>query len=200
MSRNPLVIAVGRVAWGYVFFYCALPFGYMNYATIDLMPDWAFYAFALAAIPAIARRERSAALLRPLGWLLLITEFAAWVLESYEVTLTGWYVYLPGALCSALAMYFHFQLLTNLADAAAPFVTRRVRSIKALAAVSAVLATLSTLPLPVDRLDEYDAGGLVMVIVLVWAIMLAWTLFTLTGLHGELRRAMPEDDIKENGE
>ena len=108
MSRNPLVIAVGRVAWGYVFFYCALPFGYMNYATIDLMPDWAFYAFALAAIPAIARRERSAALLRPLGWLLLITEFAAWVLESYEVTLTGWYVYLPGALCSVLAMYFHF--------------------------------------------------------------------------------------------
>lgn len=131
MSRNPLVIAVGRVAWGYVFFYCALPFGYMNYATIDLMPDWAFYAFALAAIPAIARR---------------------------------------------------------------------VRSIKALAAVSAVLATLSTLPLPVDRLDEYDAGGLVMVIVLVWAIMLTWTLFTLTGLHGELRRAMPEDDIKEDGE
>ena len=58
----------------------------------------------------------------------------------------------------------------------------------------------STLPLPVDRLDEYDAGGLVMVIVLVWAIMLTWTLFTLTGLHGELRRAMPEDDIKEDGE
>ncbi len=199
MSRNPLVIAVGRVAWGYVFFYLALPFGYMNYGTVDLLPDWAFYAFALAAIPAIARRERSAALLRPLGWLLLIVEFAAWALESYEVPLTGWYVYLITAISAVLALYFHFQLLTNLADAAANYVTRRVRSIKALAAVSAVLATARTLPLPVGRLDEYDAGGVVMVLMLINAIMLIWTLFTLTGLHGELRRALP-DDAKEERE
>lgn len=56
---NSLVVSIGRVAWGYVFLYLNFNLN-INAMSLNLLPDWACYAFILAALPGLALAEKAA--------------------------------------------------------------------------------------------------------------------------------------------
>jgi len=89
--------------------------------------------------------ECSALLLRPLGLLLTFWEGLLWIL-----TLIGsdFERYLFSIMATVVALYFHFQLLTNLASIAERFDCPEHRRILTLRTVRTVLITLFALPVP----------------------------------------------------
>lgn len=173
--------AIGSVAWGYLFFHLDI-----NLGTLDILPNWAFYAFALSALPGLAKVERSAKLLRPLGLILLWVTVLMWVLKAIGAGLNS---YLVTAVITVLELYFHFQLLTNIADIAARFDTDKARSLKRLRNFRAVYMTLFALPWPYDRMsgDAQTAFTLVMLVAAI--VVIIWTLTQLFGLKKDPRLA-----------
>ncbi len=170
--------AVGVVAWGYVFLYLDVNLGALN-----ILPDWVCYALVLKALPGLARLERSALLLRPLAWVLLAVDAAEWALGAVGITLD---IYLVTAVVSVLSLYFHFQLLTNIADIAAQVSAERERGIRRLRNFSTVFSTILALRRPLDRLSG-DALSAVGVAFIVGAIVLVlWTFGALFGLKHDV--------------
>lgn len=183
--------AIGHVAWGYVFLHLDI-----NLGTLDILPNWACYAFALSALPGLAKVERSAKLLRPLGLILLWVTVIIWALKAIGTDLNS---YLVTAIITVLELYFHFQLLTNIADIAARFDTDKARSLKRLRNFRAVYMTLIALPWPFARLGS-DVQTFIGLVFVVFAIVLIiWTLTQLFGLKKDPSLAqldMPDQEAE----
>ena len=111
--------AIWLVGFGYIFYYVNLR-GLMG-GTLDVTTEWLCYAIQLPALGALSRSERSAALLKPLAWLLLAYHAALCALGLLGIEIPAEYLYLPGCIAAVLALYFHFQLLTNVAAVAADY-------------------------------------------------------------------------------
>lgn len=107
------ITSVGRIFWGYFFIYCNL-----NLGPVDVFPGWVGYIFLLTALPGIAELEPSAELLKPFTYILM-----AWdVFQMLAGFISGndalQQLYGLGAVMAVVGLYFHFQLLTNLAQIA----------------------------------------------------------------------------------
>lgn len=137
LKTTSLSEAVSCVAWGYVFLH--LDF---NLGGINVLPDWVCYALVLHALPGLARAERSALLLRPLAVILLAVDALMWALQIFG---TAPDLYIVSALSTVLELYFHFQLLTNVADIAR-IDPQRSRSVLRLRNFRTVFVTLLALP------------------------------------------------------
>ena len=61
--------AVRIIAWAYLLLHLDLTFG-----TVNVLPDWAGYLLILDALPALAKEESSASLLKPLCIILALWE------------------------------------------------------------------------------------------------------------------------------
>lgn len=137
LKTTSLSEAVSCVAWGYVFLH--LDF---NLGGINVLPDWVCYALVLHALPGLAKAERSALLLRPLAIILLAVDALMWALQIFGAAPD---LYIVSALCTVLELYFHFQLLTNVADIAR-IDPQRSRSVLRLRNFRTVFVTLLALP------------------------------------------------------
>ena len=180
------------MAWGYVFLYLNFNLN-INAMSLNLLPDWACYAFILAALPGLALAEKSSALLRPLAWILLAAEAIAWLLALLGISPDSGMLYtIVSAVITVVSLYFHFQLLTNVADIAARYSERRARSIRILRNVTVVLGTITFLPWPVYLLDVGMQTAVALLLIIVALIQVIWTLAALFGLRGEIRRAGEE--------
>lgn len=172
--------AIGVVAWSYVFLHLDI-----NLGSINILPEWACYALVLSALPGLAKAERSALLLRPLGIILLVVSLIEWGLQILGMTLD---FYLVNMIVAALSLYFHFQLLTNVADIAARFDDDKARRIKRLRNFRTVFSTILALPWPLDRLPygqtAFAVAGLVVAVVII-----IWSLGTLFDLKNDPRLA-----------
>ncbi len=80
--------------------------------SVDSLPDWLGYFLIFQALPALEHRERTMGLLRPLAGLMAAATLCTWIFQ-----LLGQDFYFPAAelLVSMVSLYFHFQLLTDLA-------------------------------------------------------------------------------------
>ena len=190
--------ALTHVAWGYVLLHLNI-----NLGTLNILPDWAGYLLLLSALPVLGEEEPSAPLLKPLGQLLALWKGVLWVLA-----LLGRSLSLPLAelVAGVVELYFHFQLLTNLAELArrfppppeepsylpgtepdhppkppAPLHRRLLR----LRTARTLLTTLLFLPLPQALLSWEPFSWLLILAHLIVALKLLFALF-------ELRRAFPE--------
>lgn len=106
---------ISKTAWGYFFLYFNL-----NINTISLLPSFVGFWLFLSAIDLLKEEERDLTLLRPLAILLGVWHGAEWVASWFGGNLDGMSQFLD--LIIALAnLYFHFQLLTNLASIAAKY-------------------------------------------------------------------------------
>ena len=203
-----LIKSVGLVAWGYVFLYLDFTLS-INAFTLSLLPDWACYALMLAAIPGLADYERSTLLLRPLAWLLLAWEGVLWLLKLFGISEpSGSWWYLPVLLAAVLNLYFHFQLLTNLADIASAFGCARARSIRQLRNFIALVSIVSELLEPLmGRVSpgtlEDMAAPLALAALAVALVIVVWVFSAMFGLRRELRgldsEAGPEDEAPREG-
>ena len=110
MNHAGIRSALSRIAWVYLLIH--LHFRLNN---LDLLPDWAGYLLIFSAIGLLAGELRDLPLLRPFCILLGAVSGVDWL--SFLLTgaeFTGRF-FLLSALITCVALYFHFQLLTDLA-------------------------------------------------------------------------------------
>ena len=181
-KRHSLYVALTRLAWGYGLLYLQLVFRgdrYLDLVAPEYAPAlewWEQVIFALpyylgyipiiASLPGIALCERSAKLLRPLGWTLLALEGARWLYALCGGSSGMWFGYVYGVLLCVLTLYFHFQLLTNLANIAGHFSRERAHNLRLVRTLSLIVITLCSLPLPIADLgwDPWLVTGIILII------------------------------------
>lgn len=117
MDDNKLTTGISRIAWGYFYLYFDL-----NIGTVDLLPSFAGYLLFLSAIGKLEEEERTLSLLRPFATGLFLWHTAQWLLSWIGVDLNG--LSQPvDLLVELINLYFHFQLLTDIAAIAARYGT-----------------------------------------------------------------------------
>ena len=110
MLTNNYKNALKKIAWGYVFIYFSI-----NLGPVDALPVWVGYILILQVLDGVAEREPSASLLKPFAFVLSAVELVKWVTTWFAGIMTlPWINVITGI----VSLYFHFQLLTNLADTA----------------------------------------------------------------------------------
>lgn len=144
MDRNALAAAVRKITWAYVFFYLDIDLG-----TIDILPDWVFFILVLRALPDLAKAAPSAMLLESLSLILCGWNMIDWFLAIFQVTIN---FYLITVVIVILSLYFHFQLLTNLAHIARQADCPQEKALLRLRSVMTVLITVFFV-LPLDWLN-----------------------------------------------
>ena len=110
-----LYTGIGRAAWGYFFIYFDI-----NLNTVSILPSFIGYLLFLSAINHLCDEDRELNLLRTLGIILTVWHIASWFASFGAIKLDGM---LPAVdiIIGVVNIYFHFQLLTNLASIAAKY-------------------------------------------------------------------------------
>ena len=115
IDREKLYNGIGNAAWGYLFIYFNV-----NLGTLNILPNFVGYLLFHSAIKELCSEERELDLLNTLVGILTIWHLASWVgdLLSFDI---GALIPIADIIISAVNIYFHFQLLTNLASIAAKY-------------------------------------------------------------------------------
>ena len=110
-----LYTGIGRAAWGYFFIYFDI-----NLNAVSILPSFIGYLLFLSAINHLCDEERELNLLRTLGIILTVWHIASWFASFGAIKLDGM---LPAVdiIIGVVNIYFHFQLLTNLASIATKY-------------------------------------------------------------------------------
>ena len=172
-SIDDLASAVGAVGRAYIFIYLNI-----NLGTLDILPDWLGYVFILGALPMLSLWEESMGLLRNIGILLAVYEGIEWVMKLF-----GSQADIPvvSLLAGIIGLYFHFQLLTDLASISSEYgLEERKASLLKLRTANTVLQTVAMLTMQLSARFEVAWPALVMVfVVVILTIMIAVSIYSL---------------------
>lgn len=138
-EKEELIAAVRRVAWGCVLLHLNFTLG-----TLNILPNWLGYALILSALPTLGQGEPSALLLRPLGQALAIWEGILWLTALFGLTPN---IPIVTAIATVVVLYFHFQLLTNIAAIAQQWHCPQQGRILTLRTIRTLLITVLALPI-----------------------------------------------------
>lgn len=183
MDRKLLASAVGKIAWAYVLLHLDV-----KVMGLDLLPSWGAWLLILSALRPLAEVVRSAALLRPPAIVLAVWSAVCWL--PLGLSDGGWPVQLVGLVMQILAIYCHFQLLTDLAVLAGR-IGAADRRLRVLRTVYTVLLTLFALPL---GWADWPLGQ-VLPLALVNVAVAVWICVVLCGLRGALLRGEAQTDL-----
>ncbi|MBQ8813899.1 MAG: hypothetical protein IJZ85_05330 [Lachnospiraceae bacterium] len=189
-KQEELYGAVRKIAWGYILIHV-----HINLGTLDVLPDWLGYYFMYAALPILTQEEETAKLLRPLGLGLTIWNGIDWVLKLVGAGIGG-VGYLLSMVVSVVALYFHFQLLTNLAGIAERYGCPESGRLIQLRNVRTVLATIAAVMLYWIEANSMD-GALVIVLAISQLVIVVWLCSVLFALSKSL---LDEEVLGDEGE
>lgn len=169
MNPKELTSSLYRIAIGFGI----LSFN-INLGRINILPNWLGYWLILKSLDEIALEEPSAALLKPLGKLLMVWFAGTWIFQILgHADVGGFIVYIV----AVEQLYFQFQLLTNLASIAVKYVPQFEHRILRLRTVMTVVVTGYTL---VSAVVVSEALTVITVVVqLIAAIWLFRTLLNM---------------------
>lgn len=108
METKTLSSAIKKVAISYILIYL-----HINISVIDILPDWLGYFLIVSVLPVISEKEKSAQLLKPFGIAIGIWNILEWGLKIAEAELNFTIISL---VFNVITIYFHFQLITNIAS------------------------------------------------------------------------------------
>jgi len=108
-EQKNLYTGASMAAWGYFFLYIDINLGRLN-----ILPAFVGILLFMRAIALLKGERRDLELLRPLGVLLVAWHTAEWALQLVGVTLEG-RLEILSLIVVLVSLYFHFQLLTDLA-------------------------------------------------------------------------------------
>ena len=169
MDKKYLIHAIGSIAWGYLFFYLSI-----NLGSIDILPDWVLFVLVVRALKPLSEVVSTAKLLEPLGVLLGVLYGFQWLFKVVGHPIE-WYLFT--VILSVLVLYFNFQLLTNLAEAARIYGYPEEKKILQLRTVQAVLTTVAAIPLPWEEINYLYFGlAIVHLVVVAWICVLLFDL------------------------
>ncbi len=114
MPNEKLYRGISKIAWGYIF----ILFDF-NLNTVSILPDFVGFLMILSAIDILKEEERELSLLRSFGIVLAVGDGMDWLLSWFAIDMDG--LLIVGILVSLIAIYFHFQLLTNVASIASRY-------------------------------------------------------------------------------
>ena len=115
INYQRLYDGIGRAAWGYFFIYFDF-----NINSVSILPSFIGYLLFLSAINCLCEEERELNLLRTLGVILAVWHIASWITSWIAIDLDGLFQVVD-IIIGIVTIYFHFQLLTNLASIAAKY-------------------------------------------------------------------------------
>lgn len=141
MERKKMAHAIGLIAWGYLFLYFNL-----NLGSLNLIPNWVGYLMMGKAIKELKEASPAMDLLGPLCILLAALEMWFWTLTLIGINSQHYLLQLLSLLLAVAALYFHFQLLTNLVEALGRAGETWRKELLNLRTVRTVLAAVMALP------------------------------------------------------
>ena len=107
METKTLSSAIKKIAISYILIYL-----HINISVIDILPDWLGYFLIVSVLPVLSQKEKSAQLLKPFGIALGVWNIVEWLLKIAGDELN---LYVISLVFSIITIYFHFQLITNIA-------------------------------------------------------------------------------------
>lgn len=185
-DHQKLYSGISRAAWGYFFLYFNI-----NINTVSILPSFVGYILFLSAIGLLKGEERELSLLHTLGVILALWHGAQWLMSWMDMDLDGVWQF-ADIIISLANLYFHFQLLTNLASVAAKYQPEgygqdekllRYRTLQTL--MLTAIAIISCLYPWISEMWGYVSVGLALVY-LIAGICLMKALF-------DLRKCLPEE-------
>lgn len=182
MNQSELYHAIRRIAWGYLLIHVNLNFG-----TINILPNWWGYLLFVMAISVLGKEDESANLLKPLGVLLVGAEFVFWLNSSLLGRTMNTYLF--AIIISAIGLYFHFQLLTNLADIAHKYDCKEQKKILSLRTAKTILATVHTILAAWNS----DANSISMMILITSAIVAIWICMVMFSFSKSIMEEIQEE-------
>lgn len=162
-EHKQLYKAIGTIAWGYIFLHFDINFG-----TIDILPGWLGIFFIVNAIKqSIILEEPSAKLIIPLGILLCFDSFLTWI-SIFEILPISFDMYIYELFITIIELYFHFQLLTNLANIANRYDCKEETKLLTLRTVKTILATAQVFLLKLENEVIVIGVAFVQILVCIW--------------------------------
>ncbi len=114
-SYHNICKGISKVAWGYFFLYFNISF-----FGVSILPSFVGYLLFLSAITLLKEEERELSLLYTLGVIMALWTGIDWLASFLGITLEGVWQ-LADIVIALTNLYFHFQLLTNLASVTAKY-------------------------------------------------------------------------------
>lgn len=178
--------AIGKISWGYVLLYISI-----NIGTVDILPAWLGFLLIFLALEGVASLESSASLLKPFAAILMIEAGTEWVLDMFSLMPD---LYWLDVVIGVISLYFHFQLLTNLAQVAEGQGSKYAGRLKKLRTLQTIFFTIMAL-VPVSirmRISLLESSLFIIALALInilVMLLICITLFSykkeLEGMEGE---------------
>ena len=115
IDRQKLYNGIDKAAWGYLFIYFNI-----NLGTVNILPTFVGYLLFHSAIKYLSDEERELDLLNTLVGILTLWHIVSWFGDMISLD-PGELIPIADIIISVINIYFHFQLLTNLASIAAKY-------------------------------------------------------------------------------
>ena len=164
IERKIISNAVGKIAWGYIFIHLNF-----NLGSINLLPDWIGYFLIVSSLNTVGGVEKSALLLKTPGYCAAAWCAVLWMINIFGLAPDSFIYNMVDMILSIVMLYFHFQLLTNLAEVAEKYMCPHKPKLLVLRNMRTVLITFLYLPLPFEESPWLMYAALaVSMVVMVW--------------------------------
>lgn len=196
METKTLSSAIKKIAISYILIYL-----HINISVIDILPDWLGYFLIVSVLPIISEKEKSAQLLKPFGIAIGIWNIFEDVLKiaGDELNLT-----VISLIFSIITIYFHFQLITNVAnlDIEEPTKKRLLNLRTATVILHTVLTFSLFIPTVID-VDNEIYTYILMIMLIPQLIICFWIsgeLFKISKALKEKENEIPEETEENEAE
>ncbi len=185
-TYNRLYDGISNVAWGYFFLYFDI-----NLGTVSVLPNFVGFLLFLKAIDLLKNDQRELGLLKTLGIILTVWNFIEWVGSWVSYSFGNWYFI--NIIIGLVNLYFHFQLITNLASIAKEYQQEGCEQDKKLLKYRTMQTIMLTVFLAIsnfipffEEIGTYISLGLAIIYIVV-CICIMKALF-------DLRKCLRKDD------
>lgn len=185
-TYNRLYDGISKVAWGYFFLYFDI-----NLGTVSVLPNFVGFLLFLKAIDLLKDDQRELGLLKTLGIILTVWNFIEWVGSWVSYSFGNWYFI--NIIIGLVNLYFHFQLITNLASIAKEYQQEGCEQDKKLLKYRTMQTIMLTVFLAIsnfipffEEIGTYISLGLAIIYIVV-CICIMKALF-------DLRKCLRKDD------
>lgn len=185
-TYNRLYDGISKVAWGYFFLYFDI-----NLGTVSVLPNFVGFLLFLKAIDLLKNDQRELGLLKTLGIILTVWNFIEWVGSWVSYSFGNWYFI--NIIIGLVNLYFHFQLITNLASIAKEYQQEGCEQDKKLLKYRTMQTIMLTVFLAIsnfipffEEIGTYISLGLAIIYIVV-CICIMKALF-------DLRKCLRKDD------
>lgn len=161
-TEKSLSLAVRWIALAHVFILMDV-----NLNSFNLLPEWIGYVLICCQLDTVARAEESAELLKPLAAGLAFWDGLTWLAPELGSVFGSFIPLVAGV----VSLYFHFQLLTNLANIADRKDTGLGEKLRKLRTAQTLFITALRLPWSGFTAESFV---LALLVVLAQTVILVW--------------------------